>query len=113
MLRAVVPSAGQLKAFLDLFGSSSFAHSREVLPLFIGLGSAQAVGAKLDVHEIPAGCDLRGTYQMRAELLTAKERDGRVLPPTLAEDVRQLSAGLNATTDQPVQVWRVALPDGT
>jgi hypothetical protein len=119
MVGLVAPSAGQLKAFRDLFRSSSSAHSQEVLR---ALADPQTVWAKLDVHEIPAGCGLQSTYRRRAEHLTAKERDGTlclprdngdVAPPTLAADMRQLSAGLDAARDQPVQVWIVSLLDRT
>lgn len=69
----------------------------------------------------PAAPNLRATYRHRARVLTEKEErgtlcipspSGRVLPPTLAADVRDLSAALDKASDQVIAIWDIRMPDG-
>jgi hypothetical protein len=124
--RVVVdPSAEQLKGLLKLCRSSDFAHAEEVVPLLEDVGRAKAKGVRITMFEMPLRSrskdpDLRRTYRRRAAHLTEMERSGtlctpspsgRILPPTLAADIRALSAALDDADDQPVAIWSIRMPD--
>jgi hypothetical protein len=64
--------------------------------------------------------DLRETYRLRAGMLTEMEQrgtlcapspSGRIVPPTLAADVRELSAALDQARDQAVSTWIIRMRD--
>lgn len=64
--------------------------------------------------------ELRRTYRIRAAHLSEMERlgtlcnpsrSGRILPSTLAADIRDLSAALDSAKEQPLTIWSIRLPD--
>jgi hypothetical protein len=118
------PSDDQLKALLELCRSSTIAHSEEVMPLLAEPAAAKRRGVRIELHAPSprAGAlgHLQSTYRVRAAILSEKERlgtlcepspSGRILPSTLAADVRELSAAIDSAKEQPFAIWDIVLPD--
>jgi hypothetical protein len=104
----MTPTDDQVRAFLDRFGNVAFAHAREVIRVL--REPDPSVTARLsEGASLP---ELRSTYRIRAEWLASTELPP-TFPSTLPEEVRVLSAALDAAADQPIRIWSIALSDGT
>jgi hypothetical protein len=101
----VRPSPEQLHAFLKRYAREGFPYAQEIVPL---LDSTDR--ATIDLFDGASLTALRVTYRARASQLASRR------PPatsaSLPGEVRALSRALDDARDQPVRIWRIAIPSG-
>ena len=99
------PSPEQVHAFLKAYARDGFPYAEQIVPL---LDSTDA--AKIDLFDGASLTALRVTYRARASQLGSRRPP--VTSPALPAEVRALSRALDDAADQPVRIWRIAIPSG-
>ena len=95
-----------MHAFLRRYASKGFAYSDQIVPLLDATNAAT-----VDLFDGASLTALRVTYRARANTLASRRPP--VTSPTLPGEVRALSRALDDAREQPVRIWRIALPSGT
>lgn len=103
----MTPSSEEIRVFLTRFSGVTFPHASEVISLLNG--ETLGVTIELATGRLQV---LRSTYRTRAEILASRQLPP-TFPATLPMEVRALADALDAADEQPVRVWRLALPNGS
>lgn len=114
----MTPSKEELIELRELCSSSAFAHSEEIVQILADTAAnAQVLVSSVQLQSLRAIYRTRAEHltnlEQRGELCAPSARSGRILPASLAEDVRHLSTGLDAARDQLVQIWHIERSDRT